>query len=166
MAEMIRVKVFDFINKDQNYGKQFSRDDVEDYLNDSKVKLQLKNGKFNSLLTHRSRLTSKDIVGNELYSQIAPEDAPLVNRDIAGIVKSIFIKNNDTLADILILDNDCGRFVSSLIAAGVKLSVSISFLDSSDRNSNYYEIYHIQGIDLTWSPAFLGSDVVGVLNEK
>lgn len=163
MAEIIRVKVFDFVNTDQNFSKSFDRKDVEDFLNDNKTKVYLKNGKFNSLLTHRSRLTSKDVIGNDLYDYIAPDDAALINKDIVGIIKNIFIKNNDVFADIELLPNECGKLVSMLLSAGVKLSVSISFLDCSDRNSNHYEIYQLNGIDITLSPAFSGADIVGVV---
>lgn len=163
MAEIIRVKVFDFINTDQNFRKRFDRKDIEDFLNDNKTKLYLKNGKYNSLLSHRSRLTSKDVVGNDLYDYISPNDAPLINKDIAGIIKKMFIKNNDFIVDIQLLPNECGKFVSMLLAAGVKLSVSISFLDCSDRESPTYSIYELNGVDITIDPAFKSAEIIGVI---
>lgn len=161
MSKLVRVKLFDFVNSDQNYNKRFRREDVEDFLKDHKTRQDLKNGKFTALASHRSRIIDDS---DPLYNSISYKDCALINRDIAGIIKDIFIKGNDVLADIKLLPNsEYGRLINDLIDCDVKVGISVSFLDSSDMNDEFYQIYEFMGADFTLDQAFKTSEIIGIL---
>ena len=159
---IIRVKVFDFKNKDSNHSKMFDRKDIERFLSNPNTIKNLKFGRYNSLVSHKSRITDRDIVGNDIFSYISTKDYPLINKDIAGIIKSIFIKADEVFADIVLLKNEYGEFIKSLIDGGVKIGVSISFINDSDITEDHYSIYELNGIDFTLDPAFTSSEITGV----
>ena len=86
-TKIIKVKVFDFNTPDQNHSRVFDRQDFEEFLRDSDTKQQLKDGRFTSLASHKSRISDNI----EICNYIAVEDLQLINQDIVGIINKLYI---------------------------------------------------------------------------
>jgi hypothetical protein len=156
--KIIKVKVFDFNTPDQNYQRTFDRNDFEEFLRDNVTKQQLKEGRFTSLASHKSRISD----GVDICNFIALEDLQLINQDIVGIIHKLYIKSNDVFAEIKMLNTPISNYIIELINKGVKIGVSISFLDMSE-DDRFYKIYQLNGVDFTLSPAMHNANDTTIL---
>ena len=151
----VEVTVFSFNDTAIGHNKQFNRDDVLKFLSSDKFKKDLETNNILSFMTHRSRTDNIDILTS---NNVPSKDLALVNGDIVGIVRGIYVEGEETKAVIELLDCEKSNYLLQLISNEISgLAVSIAFMDSG--TSNKFKISSIQGIDFTMDPAMKGANV-------
>jgi len=159
---IIKVVLFT-IDVPSQRGYYFKRSTVEKFLQSDAKKRIIAERSSTGTLTHQDR-----IEGN-ISKALPKEDLLLLNRSITHYTSDFYLKGNDLIAELTILDPNLFEgdtrerilYLMGLIKNKISLSVSGAIeADYNDHTKEGMIIYDIPGIDITKSPDFKNSKVI------